>query len=367
MSVGRPMTLTPIQSEHAPIIWIGKRNDQFTDFDHSFFLQMDCFGPYPLFEKDGNTVTADAIGNLARSGLDILWYDELWGYALIEEGARIPIDGLNDRDLLVTLGNKHRMRELDLGVTAIDGAVVPRLEANYHCARELFPESHEFIFHGAVGSACSGVRRLYSIADNHVIDDLSGEYILITPLVRNAIPCNIHILINRKTVVVFPPSLQLLTPQDSGLIHFSGCDFSALASLDCSSRGRIQDFGNCIAEQLSKLGYRGICGVDFLLTSGTDCLLVEINARFQASTGLINRTLGQQLGPSLQQLHLCTRLDIPLPKLSMVSIEGAISIPSAAADGLNPKRLAHTSTIVREPYGIFPAICPQTITDGVPL
>ena len=49
-------------------------------------------------------------------------------------------------------------------------------------------------------------------------------------------------------------------------------------------------------------GYRGVCGIDFMLTEKA-LYFLEINARFQASSFLLNRLLCKKDLPSLHKLN----------------------------------------------------------------
>ena len=50
------------------------------------------------------------------------------------------------------------------------------------------------------------------------------------------------------------------------------------------------------------MGYRGICGFDYIQTK-SQLLFLECNPRFQASTYLLNLTLEKEGLPSIQELN----------------------------------------------------------------
>lgn len=54
---------------------------------------------------------------------------------------------------------------------------------------------------------------------------------------------------------------------------------------------------------MRNMGYRGVCGIDYMLTQNK-LLFLEVNARFQSSTFLLNRLLLKEQLPSVHELNI---------------------------------------------------------------
>lgn len=110
-----------------------------------------------------------------------------------------------------------------------------------------------------------------------------------------------HMIIGKYDSIIFPFSKQILNEIDS---HFQyvGANYYSYKFYDLKTKNRIYDFCKKIANQLNKISYRGICGIDFLL-SKEHIYFIEINARYQGSTFLINKALLENDLPSIFELN----------------------------------------------------------------
>ena len=142
-----------------------------------------------------------------------------------------------------------------------------------------------------------------------------GESCVVTPFQENAISVNVHAVLYGEKTVLFPPSIQIID-QEGTCLEYLGGDFSAYGTLPEEERTMVSRSAAAICGGLQKLGYRGVCGIDLLL-SGGNCYFMEVNPRFQASTGLLNRNLRQRGFPCVQAYHMdafsCEAPSLPLP------------------------------------------------------
>lgn len=126
------------------------------------------------------------------------------------------------------------------------------------------------------------------------------ESYLLSPYLQYAAPINVHAVIFDKGCVIFPPSFQLMRRQGQRFFYIGG-DFHTNFSVEC--REMIKDRTMALCEKLRLSGYRGVCGIDYMLTD-TEVYFLELNARFQASSFLLNKLLLKDGKPSLHQLNL---------------------------------------------------------------
>lgn len=124
----------------------------------------------------------------------------------------------------------------------------------------------------------------------------------LSPYFDKSISVNIHCILFEDDIVICPGSVQLVNKVNHKIIYL-GSDFVEYKSLSNEVRESIKESGKELCKILRDMGYRGVLGMDFLLLDEKPHLL-EINARFQASTVILNRALKDSHLPSMQELHL---------------------------------------------------------------
>lgn len=125
----------------------------------------------------------------------------------------------------------------------------------------------------------------------------------ISPYIKNNISVNIHLIIYQNEVLLFPPSIQLIS-NNSLYFNYQGADFITYHHLPKKIRNKVQHYSSIIGERLRRSGYRGVCGIDYIITQ-SEVFFLEINPRFQSSSFLLNFALqdvGQNI--SIQHLHM---------------------------------------------------------------
>lgn len=366
-----------MRTSHDLPIWIGKRYDQGNHFsEHYLVSDPSPCGLQQLFPKDRPSLvltTRSLISTIADAGRlpNLVVYDECWFDVLFERTEMTWRPLFTDPEILQILSDKVRLRSQKLPVPMIAGKVAERNGLTYNKCREIFPKASSFVVHGGSGSACANVRIIRRSIDDHYIQELSGPQVVVTPLREKAVPYNIHLVIGRQDFIVAPPSLQLLAQDERGQLSYGGCDFSAACFLSPQNRARIREFGAACAEWLQKLGYVGIAGVDFLLENN-EVALVEVNPRYQASTGLLNANLFRFFKQTCQSLHVAGRAGEFLPKLMAVECRGAMTVTAIKArSGFSSARpdagwdqtlrQFHSKGVAMPPFDVFPRPGPTIV------
>lgn len=140
-------------------------------------------------------------------------------------------------------------------------------------------------------------------------------FVGIAPLLDGATPLNVNACVYKNGgVSVFGVSYQLigirgLTRRSFG---FCGNDFAAASDLDPGILNEIQRICETVGAWLHRLGYLGVFGLDLLHQAGKT-FVIELNARFQASTALsasINQTHGDA-DPMTEHVAAFLGLDPP--------------------------------------------------------
>ena len=133
-------------------------------------------------------------------------------------------------------------------------------------------------------------------AKKNILQDL-GQY-LVSPYIENSISVNTHIVISEKQTILTPGSIQIIEVIDDQLCY-RGADYIAFKQLDKSSQNKVRDTSIKIANLLHLKGYRGVAGIDFILTQNGELYCSEINPRFQASTVLLDLYLAKNVNNGL--------------------------------------------------------------------
>jgi len=235
---------------------------------------------------------------LADSDIRFMFYNPMQGYGL---GNKIMQHTLcaNSRELIRFLRNKANMRAFAQECISVvpyvhfTGKVLPDVEFGSL-------DDHGYILQLPCSSAGVGT---YHFSKEECVDYVANgsettQYI-ISPYLEHAIPINVHMVVFDRTCIVFPPSYQLISRQGHEFSYIGG-DFHTALSPD--QYALILSSTQALGEKMRLSGYRGVCGVDYMLTE-TALYFLEVNARFQASSFLTNKLLWKEGRPSLHKLN----------------------------------------------------------------
>lgn len=148
----------------------------------------------------------------------------------------------------------------------------------------------------------------------------SSEQCIVTEYKKNNISVNIHAVVYEKQVILFPPSVQLISLENNRL-EYIGSDYSAFNTLSQHEKKLVLSEAMKIGKALQAERYLGVCGIDFILVDGC-CFFMEVNGRFQASSALLNNDLVNNGFPTLQEYHIDAfhnrYASLPMPPVNAV-------------------------------------------------
>lgn len=135
------------------------------------------------------------------------------------------------------------------------------------------------------------------------------------------------IICHSNGTIVFPLNVQRISVNESTRYRFlfEGSDFIKGRGLPRDVQAKVKQQALSIGKDLFQMGYRGICGIDFMLHDGLP-LIMEINPRFLGSSFLIDTALMDCGLPSLARLHTLSFLERPLDDGLIYELEH-INIP----------------------------------------
>lgn len=331
------------------ILWLGPRESDVTDFVPSLRASITIFGSGQgnnrSYSKDIRTrmnhnqpdclpdeYCSQRITEHLRKYPDskILYYNPLYTQALSPLHQDCVI-GCNDLSLLELLNSKSEMRKIaDKCIPIVPFQKIGSLKQLQTATQEL-QEGGQYILQENNASGGNGT---------HIINQDNIEQFLTTfnpkkeffvsPYMMRSISVNIHCILSDNETVIFPGSVQLVKVVDHRIIYM-GADFIAYQTLPRQAKEAVKARGQDLCTVLRDMGYRGVLGIDFLLVEGQPYFL-EVNARFQASTPLLNRALVDCGLPSIQELHLAAFEGLVFPSkdiLESLSVSYSMAVYTA--------------------------------------
>lgn len=210
---------------------------------------------------------------------------------------------LNSYRLLTALSNKQRSRFMVRGIVdTIPFVVLKGTECTYESIQSYFCGYDEFVIQKIFSSGGEGTHHINSkVKTDFKVTD--AEEYLVAPYIKDAISLNAHIVIFDDDIIYLPPSVQIITEIKNKPLY-SGADFICFEMIQDKEKILVEEKARCIGALVKSKGYRGILGIDFLLKDN-QLFFLEFNARFQASSQLINKSLYEHCGLSLQKMNLC--------------------------------------------------------------
>lgn len=232
---------------------------------------------------------------------------------------------LNHRATIAALNDKIRCRSaIGRHVPTVGATLIFRAELTDELLRSMFPSVRRFVVQEPIGAGGYGTLLLDGGQALHHVQALDACQILISAFVENSLPVNQHLVVFPQRTVVLPPSAQIITSSNGGRMLYSGCDFFTTNYLDDEIRRKIDEYGQRIGDVLRTIGYRGVAGIDYVVTKD-DVLFVEINPRFQASTLMLNKNLIENDLPSVHAMHIAAFAGHPTPELPHnIPVRGAL-------------------------------------------
>lgn len=225
---------------------------------------------------------------------------------------------LNSYSLLNAFCDKQRSRFIVRNtVDTIPFVVLKGRECYYENIRDYFAGFDEFIIQKAYSSGGEGSFHLNSESKSCFIQN--AEEYLVSPFIKDSISLNSHIVVFDDGITCLPPSIQVITEIDNRPLY-SGADFICFKMLSDNARKLIEEKMNRIGALAQSKGYRGVLGVDFLLKDN-HLFFVEFNARFQASSHLVNKAIYENSGLTLYEMNLAAFEKKPMTKIAPFNVK----------------------------------------------
>lgn len=205
----------------------------------------------------------------------------------------------NEMELLKLLENKIYCKLwLNNSINELPYITMTGKELSKSNLQTCFEGYDKFVVQSAY--SCGGFgTKLYDPNDQGLNDNC---LYMVTPYIKENISLNAHVVIYSDDIIILPPSVQLIFLTDN-MFLYKGADFIAYDRLSIETHNAVYHMVRTISQKLQYCGYRGVCGIDLLYDINKNKVFFsEINARFQSSTFLLNKTLcAHEL--SMQKIH----------------------------------------------------------------
>ena len=234
--------------------------------------------------------------------LSIFFYDPRYS-RFLSSRYQDKVIGCNDIALLELLDSKSDMRR----IAARHIPIVPFQQVTDPAQlRSAMPKIEDGARYVLQENRASGGYGTHIISKDNVDTVLAscdaGGGLLLSDYIENSVSVNIHCVLYEDQTVILPGTIQLVREVNHKAVYL-GADFIAYQEIASEAREAVGLCGERLCNILRDMGYRGVLGIDFLLTQGQPMFL-EVNARFQASTILLNKALMEHGFPSVQEMHL---------------------------------------------------------------
>jgi hypothetical protein len=118
-------------------------------------------------------------------------------------------------------------------------------------------------------------------------------------------------VLNKDVVLAYQPSMMIICPSGSPIrLRFLGSDYSVAHRLGGRCRKVVQEVSSLTMEIgaiISRLGYRGIFNIDYLVPTDNPPMFMELNPRYGASLHLLSRAASRhgrlELSPHSLHIH----------------------------------------------------------------
>lgn len=257
---------------------------------------------------------------LEKADYKIMFYSPTLAYSLIKSNPELKqnIVCLNTKKTLNLLNDKISTRLwMSNYMPVLPYILLSGTDCQLNNLKNYFLNHAQFIIQDTNSSGGLGTFLMNSENCDEVFSQLEKEKLyLVSYYATPSFSTNVHILVTDEETIVFPGSVQIIEKYKNNLIY-SGADFVNYKYIKKEYRDVIYSHAKQIGSLLKGIGYKGICGIDFLVNNDK-IYFIEINPRFQASTILLNIALNEAALPSIQELHFYSFYKTKISKVHLL-------------------------------------------------
>lgn len=233
---------------------------------------------------------------------EIHFYNNVFAYKIanIKPGLMKHIVNLNSLKTLNMLNHKTLSRLWLNNTVAVPAfSLLSKSECTINNLQKKFGFYHSYVIQKNISGGGSGTYIINNDNETYILDKLSeDELYLASPYYYPNDSLSCHAMIGKDTIIIFPISVQLIYTGNSKM-EYAGNNYS---NINLSIKEKTKLLAHMVCRRMQKMGYRGICGFDFIHYNN-QIFLIEINPRYQGSSYVINLALKEQNCPSLFEIN----------------------------------------------------------------
>jgi len=307
-------------------IWIGKRESdiltyKFFDYSITFYgsnknINSSFSNEYRQKSSYSDDFTVFVINNLNTiyrkyQDIEIHFYSGIFANRIIAKCPSYKKSIVNTNSIFLLNNLRHKTLSrvwLNNSVSVPSFTLLSKDECNIDYLGTKFDGYSSFVIQKNYSGGGAGTYLMNNHNESTVINKLNeNELYLVSPFYFPSQSLSCHILIDKNDCVVFPVSEQMIYSQKDNLEYVGNRYLSNESPISLLIKESAFSIGN----KLKNIGYRGICGFDYIYYNG-EVFLVEINPRYQGSSYILNYALKKYQLPSLFELNtMCFNGEIP--------------------------------------------------------
>lgn len=240
------------------------------------------------------------------------FYNNVFAHKIINKYPRIKehIENINNIYILNTLRHKTLSRLWLCNYVATPSfCLLSKSDCTLQNLLKKFGREYErFIIQKNYSSGGTGTYLINKANEHKILNKLDNrELYLVSPYYYPNCSLSCHIMIDKEKCTVFPILEQTISTKND---NFKYCGNQYINQESTISK-KVRSSAQRIGIKLQSLGYKGICGLDFIFCNNK-VFLIEINPRYQGSSYYINFLLKENRLPSLFELNdMCFKETIP--------------------------------------------------------
>lgn len=307
-------------------IWIGKRESdiltyEFFDYSITFYgsnkkRNVAFSNEYRQKASYSDDFTTFAINNLntiykRHKDIEIHFYNGVFAHKIIAKCPSYKDYVVNTNSIFILNNLRHKTLSrlwLNNSVPVPSFTLLSKDECNVDYLKRKFDGFSSFVIQKNYSGGGAGTYLINNLNESNVISRLlDHELYLVSPFYSPSQSLSCHILIDASDCVVLPVSEQVMYSKKNSLEYIG----NRFLSNESPISQLIKEKAFLIGNKLKHVGYRGICGFDFICYN-SEIFLVEINPRYQGSSYILNFALKKHQLPSLFELNtMCFKGEMP--------------------------------------------------------
>lgn len=298
-------------------VWIGKRESdiltcEYFDFSITFYgsnktRNISFCQENRLVSNYGPEFTRFVLKNIGvkikehGTNCEFHFYNSIFAYKLCEINPSLKryFVSLNSQSSINFLRHKTLSRlwlSNDINTPAF--AALSLSECTINNLTKKFGKFKEFVIQKNCSGGGTGTYLLNDVSEKDIHKQLPNDQLyLVSPYYTGYKDYSCHIIVDSSAFVILAISKQTIINDRNNLIYHGNqyCNPNDIESK------KILLTANLLAKKLQAIGYRGICGADFIMND-KEAILIELNPRYLGSSFAINYALQKNSLPSLFEI-----------------------------------------------------------------